>query len=75
MYCFLNLMGHPRPKYNSLVGTFCWAIVNDEKFTVNAPFTDLEFLYIDDLVEGMFGLLEGKEKHCKFDGVEAVENL
>ena len=29
-------------------------------------------LYIDDLVEGMFDLLEGKEQHCEFDGVETV---
>ena len=28
--------------------------------------------YIDDLVEGMFDLLEGKEQHCEFDGVETV---
>ncbi len=27
---------------------------------------------IDDLVEGMFDLLEGKEQHCEFDGVETV---
>ena len=32
--------------------------------------TELELLYIDDLVEGMFDLLEGKEQHCEFDGVE-----
>lgn len=30
------------------------------------------FLYIDDLVEGMLDLLEGKEQHCTFDGVESV---
>lgn len=30
--------------------------------------------YIDDLVEGMFDLLEGKEKHCEFDGVTPVAN-
>lgn len=29
-------------------------------------------MYIDDLVEGMFDLLEGKEQHCEFDGVETV---
>ena len=29
-------------------------------------------LYIDDLVEGMFDLLEGKEQHCEFDGVKTV---
>ena len=65
-------MGHSRPKYNSAVSTFCWAVANDEPFTVNDRSTELELLYIDDLVEGMFDLLEGKEQHCEFDGVETV---
>lgn len=39
---------------------------------MNDRSTELELLYIDDLVEGMFDLLEGKEKHCEFDGVETV---
>lgn len=72
VYRFPNLMGHSRPKYNSAVSTFCWAVANDEEFTVNDPSTELELLYIDDLVEGMFDLLEGKEQHCEFDGVETV---
>ena len=72
VYRFPNLMGHSRPKYNSAVSTFCWAVANDEEFTVNNPSTELELLYIDDLVEGMFDLLEGKEQHCEFDGVETV---
>ena len=72
VYRFPNLMGHSRPKYNSPVSTFCWAVANDEEFTVNDRSTELELLYIDDLVEGMFDLLEGKEKHCEFDGVETV---
>lgn len=72
VYRFPNLMGHSRPKYNSAVSTFCWAVANDEEFTVNDPMTELELLYIDDLVDGMFDLLEGKEKHCEFDGVETV---
>lgn len=72
VYRFPNLMGHSRPKYNSAVSTFCWAVANDEKFTVNDRSTKLELLYIDDLVEGMFDLLEGKEKHCEFAGVETV---
>ena len=65
-------MGHSRPKYNSAVSTFCWAVANDEPFTVNDRSTELELLYIDDLVEGMFDLLEGREQHCEFDGVETV---
>lgn len=72
VYRFPNLMGHSRPKYNSAVSTFCWAVANDEEFTVNDRSTELELLYIDDLVEGMFDLLEGKETHCEFDGVETV---
>ena len=72
VYRFPNLMGHSKPKYNSAVSTFCWAVANDEKFTVNDSSTELELLYIDDLVEGMYDFLEGKEQHCDFDGVETV---
>lgn len=75
VYRFPNLMGHSRPKYNSAVSTFCWAVANDEEFTVNDRITELELLYIDDLIEGMFDLLEGKESHCEFDGVETVDTV
>ena len=72
VYRFPNLMGHSRPRYNSAVSTFCWAVANDEEFTVNDRNAEVELLYIDDLVEGMYDLLEGKEQHCEFDGVNAV---
>lgn len=72
VYRFPNLMGHSRPKYNSAVSTLCWAIANDEPFTISDRNTVLELLYIDDLVEGMFDLLEGKEQNCEYDGVEMV---
>ena len=66
VYRFPNLMGHSRPNYNSAVSTFCNAVANDLPFTVNDRNTELELLYIDDLVEGMFDLLEGKEYHCEY---------
>ena len=72
VYRFPNLMGHSRPKYNSAVSTFCWAVANDEPFTVNDRSTELELLYIDDLIEGMFDLLEGKEAHCEYDDLNPV---
>ena len=72
VYRFPNLMGHSRPNYNSAVSTFCHAIANDLPYTVNDRNTELELLYIDDLVEGMFDLLEGKEIHCEYDGLEPV---
>ena len=72
VYRFPNLMGHSRPNYNSAISTFCHAIANDLPYTVNDRNTELELLYIDDLVEGMFDLLEGKEIHCEYDGLEPV---
>ena len=72
VYRFPNLMGHSRPKYNSAVSTFCWAVANDQPYTVNDPSTELELLYIDDLIEGLFDLLEGKPRRCEFEGVETV---
>ena len=72
VYRFPNLMGHSRPNYNSAVSTFCWAVANDQPYTVNDRSTELELLYIDDLVEGMFDLLEGKAQRCEFDGTETV---
>lgn len=72
VYRFPNLMGHSRPRYNSAVSTFCWAVANDEEFTVNDRNADVELLYIDDLIEGMYDLLEGKEQHCEFDGVNTI---
>lgn len=73
VYRFPNLMGHSRPKYNSFVSTLCYAVANDEPYTVNDRSSELELLYIDDLVEGMFDLLEGREKRCEYDGVTPVE--
>lgn len=73
VYRFSNLMGHSRPNYNSAVSTFCWAVANDQPYTVNDPSVVIEYLYIDDLVEGMFDLLKGKEKRCEYDGLTPVE--
>ena len=74
VYRFPNLLGHSRPNYNSAVSTFCNAVANDLPYTVNDRNAEVELLYIDDLVEGMFDLLEGKGKHCDYDGLFPVEN-
>ena len=74
VYRFPNLMGHSRPNYNSAVSTFCNAVANDLPYTVSARNNEVELLYIDDLVEGMLDLLEGKEQHCEYDGLTPVAN-
>lgn len=75
VYRFPNLFGKwCRPNYNSAVATFCNNVANDLPITVNDRSTELELLYIDDLVYEMFDALEGKEHRCEFDGLTAVEN-
>ena len=54
------------------MATFCNNIANDLPIRVDNPETELELLFIDDLVNEMFDALEGKEHHCEFYGVEAV---
>ena len=73
VYRFPNLFGKwCRPNYNSAVATFCYNTAHDLPITVNDPKTELELLYIDDLVTEMLDALEGREHHCTFDGVNTV---
>lgn len=73
VYRFPNLFGKwCRPNYNSAVATFCYNIANDLPVTVHDPLTELELLYIDDLLNEMLDALEGKEHHCIFDGIKTV---
>ena len=73
VYRFPNLFGKwCRPNYNSAVATFCYNIARDLPITVNDRATELELVYIDDLVDEMIAALQGKEHRCEFVGAEAV---
>lgn len=73
VYRFPNLFGKwCRPNYNSAVATFCNNIANDLPIQVNDRNTELELLYIDDLVEEFLDALEGKEHYCNYEGLDAV---
>lgn len=73
VYRFPNLFGKwCKPNYNSAVATFCNNIATDLPIQVNDPSVELELLYIDDLVNGMIAALKGEEKHCEFDGIDAI---
>lgn len=73
VYRFPNLFGKwCRANYNSAVATFCNNIANDLPIQVNDRSTELELLYIDDLVEEMIAALNGEEHHCEFDGVDTI---
>ena len=73
VYRFPNLFGKwCRPNYNSAVATFCNNIANDLPIQVNDRSTQLELLYIDDLIEEMLDVIEGKPHRCEYDELNPV---
>ncbi len=76
VYRFPNLFGKwCRPNYNSAVATFCNNMANDLSITVNDRNTQLELLYIDDLVDEMIRALENCENRCEYDGLAPVKKV
>ena len=73
VYRFPNLFGKwCKPDYNSAIATFCNNIANGLPITVNDENTELELLYIDDLVIAMLDLLENKASHCDYVDCKAI---
>ena len=62
IYRFPNLFGKwCRPNYNSAVATFCNNIANNLPIQVNDKNTELDLVYIDDLVEELLRAVNGNE--------------
>lgn len=75
VYRFPNLFGKwCRPNYNSVVATFCHNLAHDLPIQVNDPSTQLELLYIDDLIEEMLDALEGHPHRCDYDGLTPISS-
>ena len=73
VYRFPNVFGKwCRPNYNSAVATFCHNTANGLPVTINDPATELELVYIDDLVEELISALSGHEHRCGYDGLTPV---
>lgn len=77
VYRFPNIFGKwCRPNYNSVVATFCNNIANDLPITIKDPSAQLELVYIDDLIESLFSIIEGKGCRCNYQGLnlEVTDN-
>ena len=62
IYRFPNIFGKwCRPNYNSAVATFCNNIANDLPIQVNDRNTELNLVYIDDVVDSLINLLVKNE--------------
>lgn len=65
-----------RPNYNSAVATFCNNIAHGLPIQVNDPKVVMHLVYIDDVVQTLCNLLEGKEqKDGNFNQVEPVHSI
>lgn len=75
VYRFPNLFGKwCRPNYNSVIATFCNNIANDLPIMVNGRNTELQLLYIDDLVNEMMELMAGHLHRCDYEGIVPTES-
>lgn len=75
IYRFPNLFGKwCRPNYNSVIATFCNNIANGLPIKINDENTELELLYIDDLIKEMIAAINENDHRCDFEGTEIIEN-
>lgn len=67
VYRFPNTAGKwERPNYNSVVATFCYNISHDLPIMINDVSTELEIVFIDDLITEMFEAMRGVPHRCNY---------
>lgn len=80
IYRFPNVYGKwCKPNYNSAIATFCYNIANDFPIQVNDRATELELLYIDDLVTSLlnaaicdYSEYTGSDTFCSAEPVDKI---
>jgi UDP-2-acetamido-2,6-beta-L-arabino-hexul-4-ose reductase len=75
IYRFPNLYGKwSKPNYNSVVATFCHKIARGKEVVIHDRNSEVQLMYIDDVLKEMLRLLDGKgTKSGKFYEVPEVE--
>lgn len=75
VYRYPNLVGTGvKPNYNSAVGTFCYNYAHDLPVTVNDPSTELELLFVADLIDELLDCMEGNPHRCEYPAPGESEN-
>lgn len=58
IYRLTNVFGKwCRPHYNSVIATFCYQIARNQNVWINDPKIELEFIYIDDVINAFVTIL------------------
>ena len=58
-----------RPNYNSAVATFCHNIARDLPIQINDPCAAIRLVYVDDVINSFFSLLDGAESPSPYVNV------
>lgn len=62
IYRFKNVFGKwSRPNYNSVVATFCYNLANGIEIEVHNPETEIDLIYIDDIVKEMISVTNKRD--------------
>jgi UDP-2-acetamido-2,6-beta-L-arabino-hexul-4-ose reductase len=68
IYRLPNVFGKwSKPKYNSVVATYCYNIANGDEIVINNPKTEISLVYIDELLKEFTEAIE-EEPEVKQDG-------
>lgn len=74
VFRFPNVFGKwCKPKYNSVVATFCYNIARNMPICIDDPSIELQLLYIDDLINELLLLLEGKIHRCDYENLHMIK--
>jgi UDP-2-acetamido-2,6-beta-L-arabino-hexul-4-ose reductase len=75
IYRLANAFGKwSRPFYNSVIATFCHQATHGESFRIDDPAKVIDFVYIDDIVASLIGVMDGKDPVQK-NGFYSVEPI
>ena len=61
VYRLYNVFGKGcRPGYNSVIATWCDAVISDKPITINENDPSIDFVYIDDVISSFLMAIDGK---------------
>ena len=66
VYRLPEIVGKWQDASDGVIASLCYAIANDEPYTVDRPNEILDILFIDDFLEEMYDAIEGKPHRCNY---------
>lgn len=73
IYRFPGIFGKwCKPNYNSVVATFCYNISHDLEIKVNDPSTEIELIYIDDVLNELILALKSEEHTSEMAYINSI---